>query len=221
MVHFDAAGCRVDFGHRAPAAMRRIGHDPGSRIDEGDERVLIELLLWFGVVFVGLVGTGTWAYRRSGSLIAARSWLGEGKPPTFEAAVRHSVRRHLAAFGPASLEDISSWTHIRVPPIRDAIAALGSKVRAFYRAILDPADPDPVVIDRHAFDVAVGRVTSDRVRRVLVDRSWVYDAVADAYRAAAAELSARTGELWTPSELQAATWETWRARKRVAQVTPA
>jgi hypothetical protein len=50
---------------------------------------------------------------------------------SFEQAVRHSVTRHLAAFGPASVEDVSSWTHIRTPPIREAIAALGSKVQAF------------------------------------------------------------------------------------------
>ena len=35
------------------------------------------------------------------------------------------------AFGPGLLDDISSWTHIRVPPIRDAIAAMGKKVSTF------------------------------------------------------------------------------------------
>lgn len=92
-------------------------------------------LVWsFVATYGGLVHappSGTWAYRRSGSLVAARTWLGEEAPPSFEAAVQHSVRRHLAAFGPASLDDISSWTHIRVPPLRDAIAALGRKVSTF------------------------------------------------------------------------------------------
>lgn len=92
-------------------------------------------LIWsFVATYGGLVHappSGTWAYRRSGSLISAKTWLGEDRPPSFEEAVLHSVRRHLAAFGPASLDDVSSWTHIRVPPIRDAIAALGTKVRAF------------------------------------------------------------------------------------------
>ena len=92
-------------------------------------------LVWsFVATYGGLVHappSGTWAYRRSGSLIAAKSWLGEEEPPSFEAAVQHSVRRHLAAFGPASLDDTSSWTHIRVPPIRDAIAAMGKKVSTF------------------------------------------------------------------------------------------
>ncbi|MGH2379440.1 MAG: winged helix DNA-binding domain-containing protein [Candidatus Limnocylindria bacterium] len=92
-------------------------------------------LVWsFIATYGGLVHappSGTWAYRRSGSLIAARTWLGQDAPPSFEDAVRHSVRRYLAAFGPASADDISTWTHIRVPPIREALAALGTKVRTF------------------------------------------------------------------------------------------
>ncbi|MDQ3096707.1 MAG: winged helix DNA-binding domain-containing protein, partial [Chloroflexota bacterium] len=42
-----------------------------------------------------------------------------------------TVRRHLAAFGPASLADIASWTSIRVPPIREALTALGPELREF------------------------------------------------------------------------------------------
>ncbi|MGH2379443.1 MAG: winged helix DNA-binding domain-containing protein [Candidatus Limnocylindria bacterium] len=92
-------------------------------------------LVWsFIATYGGLVHappSGTWAYRRSGSLIAARTWLKDGEPPSFEKAVEHSVARHLTAFGPASLDDISSWTHIRIPPIRDAIATIGRKVTVF------------------------------------------------------------------------------------------
>jgi hypothetical protein len=96
---------------------------------------ITQSLVWsFVATYGGLVHappSGTWAYRRSGSLIAARTWLKDGDPPTFERAVQHSVARHLAAFGPASADDISSWTHIRVPPIRDAIATMGRKVANF------------------------------------------------------------------------------------------
>jgi hypothetical protein len=41
------------------------------------------------------------------------------------------VHRHLAAFGPATADDISSWSSIRTPAIRSAFEALGSKVRTF------------------------------------------------------------------------------------------
>jgi hypothetical protein len=92
-------------------------------------------LVWsFVATYGGLVHappSGTWAYRRSGELIAARTWLGERPEPTFDEAVAHSVRRHLGAFGPASADDISSWTGVRFPPIRDAIAKLGRAVRTF------------------------------------------------------------------------------------------
>lgn len=137
-------------------------------------------LVWsFVATYGGLVHappSGTWAYRRSGSLVAARSWLGEAKPPSFEGAVQHSVRRHLAAFGPASLDDISSWTHIRVPPIRDAIAALGSKVSAFRgengatlydlaTAPRPPADTEALVRFLPKWDsTLLAYVPADRVR---------------------------------------------------------
>ena len=35
-----------------------------------------------------------------------------------------TVRRHLAAFGPATPDDISSWSSIRTPAIRAALASL-------------------------------------------------------------------------------------------------
>lgn len=137
-------------------------------------------LVWsFVTTYGGLVHappSGTWAYRRSGSLIAAKSWLGEGEPPSFEAAVQHSVRRHLAAFGPASIDDVSSWTHIRVPPIRDAIAALGRKICTFRGengALLydlassprPPADTDAPVRFLPKWDsTLLAYVPADRVR---------------------------------------------------------
>lgn len=38
------------------------------------------------------------------------------------------------------------------------------KTGHFYRCIMDPADPDPVTIDRHAHDTAVGERYGDRER---------------------------------------------------------
>lgn len=84
----------------------------------------------------------------------------------------------------------------------------GQKVRAFYACIVEPEGPWSVCIDRHAFDVAVGRVTDDAVRKVL-DRKGAYDHVASAYRLAAV----RTNQI--PSTLQAITWTAWRRWKGV------
>ena len=79
----------------------------------------------------------------------------------------------------------------------------GDKVRAFYRTILDPqGDIDPV-IDRHAFDIAVGERTDEK-RRGILSRKGVYHQFAAAYRDAAkiAGIGA--------AQMQAVTWIAWR-----------
>lgn len=73
-----------------------------------------------------------------------------------------------------------------------------AKTGHFYRAILDPSDPDPVVIDRHAHDIAVGEVYGNRDRG-LSSKSR-YATLAHAYRVAARDL----GEI--PGVAQAVTW---------------
>lgn len=78
----------------------------------------------------------------------------------------------------------------------------GDKVRAFYRAIMDPA-AGHVVVDRHAFDIALGRPTDDDARGVL-SRVGVYDFVANLYREAAVILGV------SPTQVQAVTWTVWR-----------
>lgn len=79
----------------------------------------------------------------------------------------------------------------------------GDKVTAFYRTIVEPTgDIDPV-IDRHAFDIAVGEQTSDK-RRGALSRKGVYQEFAAAYREAAA-----IAGIGAP-QMQAVTWVQWR-----------
>lgn len=72
------------------------------------------------------------------------------------------------------------------------------KTGNFYRTIMDPEDPDAVVIDRHAHDVAVGK------RYGITDRGLHnkrrYATLAHAYREAARVLDV------LPSTVQATTW---------------
>jgi hypothetical protein len=75
------------------------------------------------------------------------------------------------------------------------------KTGNFFRCIADPEDPDPVVIDRHAHDVAVGEVYGERDR--LLGNTTRYATLALAYRLAAREV----GEI--PQGLQAITWVRW------------
>lgn len=87
---------------------------------------------------------------------------------------------------------------------RDPLDVLGgNKVRAFYTLIAEPTNAYDVVIDRHAFDCALGYVTNNATRKIL-ERKGGYDYVADAYRKAAASLGI------LPSTLQATVWLTWR-----------
>lgn len=87
----------------------------------------------------------------------------------------------------------------------------GPKVRAFFACIDDP-ECSQVVVDRHAFDIAVGRVTNDPTRKAL---NWAgqYDRFAHHYELAAKQLDL------SPSQVQATTWLTWRRLKlEAAQV---
>lgn len=93
----------------------------------------------------------------------------------------------------------------------------GPKVTAFYRAILDPNDPRGIVIDRHAFDVAVGRVMDDKVRGVVLGRVGAYESFVRAYERATKELQHSWPGI-TPAEVQAVTWCVWRRLKKEGKV---
>lgn len=97
----------------------------------------------------------------------------------------------------------------------------GPKVTAFWRTITNPFDPRAVVVDRHALDVAMGKVLDDRQRGIILGRKGAYDALSDLYRRAAKKLTKETGAEWTPAEVQATTWVVWRrnhaANKGAAQ----
>lgn len=73
-----------------------------------------------------------------------------------------------------------------------------SKTWNFFRCIADPGDPDAVVIDRHAHDIAVGAVYGNADRGLSNKRR--YATLAHAYR----EAARRLGEI--PSTVQAVVW---------------
>lgn len=78
------------------------------------------------------------------------------------------------------------------------VLPMSSKTGHFFRCIEDPSDPDPVVIDRHAHDIAVGEIYGQRERGL--GAKGRYAALAHAYREAAVRLGA------IPSVVQAVTW---------------
>ena len=78
------------------------------------------------------------------------------------------------------------------------ILPMSAKTGHFFRCILDPEDPDPVVIDRHAHDIAVNEVFGNGDRGL--ESKQRYALLAHCYREAALRLEE------IPSVVQAVTW---------------
>ena len=78
------------------------------------------------------------------------------------------------------------------------VLPMSAKTGHFFRCILDPEDPDPVVIDRHAHDIAIGDVYGNDERGL--DSKQRYALLAHCYR----EAGLRLEEI--PSVVQAVTW---------------
>jgi hypothetical protein len=78
------------------------------------------------------------------------------------------------------------------------VLPMWAKTGHFFLNILDPTDPDPVTIDRHAHDVAVGEIYGSRDRGL--DSKARYATLALAYRLAARKLN------MIPNVVQSIAW---------------
>jgi hypothetical protein len=66
---------------------------------------------------------GPWAFGPRPAYIAARR---QDRPDDLGASTQYLVRRYLEGFGPASIRDIAQFSTMLRPPIRAAVAALGT-----------------------------------------------------------------------------------------------
>lgn len=82
----------------------------------------------------------------------------------------------------------------------------GDKVRAFASAIATNGKSDVATIDRHAYDIAMGKVFADKERKI---GRRVFREMSAAYNEAARLRSIET------AEMQAVTWVVWRKMKGV------
>jgi Winged helix DNA-binding domain len=110
---------------------------------------------WAGVdVFhVRVPPSGTWTQRRAHAFGLAEAWV-ERTDVTEEAGLEHLARRYLAAFGPATANDLADWAGVPVSFFRAVLAALplrrfraedGAELLDLPRAPLPPPDtPAPV-----------------------------------------------------------------------------
>jgi hypothetical protein len=117
----------------------------------------IPAIAWNGVgLWVDLVRvppSGTWEARRADLYGLAETWL--NKPAVTEAeGLEHLVRRYLAGYGPAPLNDIAAWAGLNATRLRPALTRLqlrsfrseqGIQLFDLPRAPLpDPNTPAPV-----------------------------------------------------------------------------
>jgi hypothetical protein len=126
--------------HRALAA---VGDRPALRADYfeavGEDRRMPPgnvraWMFWVAVQthgqLVHVPPSGTWGHIGSPVFAPARSWVGAARARPVGSDPRvHLVRRYLAAFGPASVADLNSWSQAR--NLRPAIAELEPQLRRF------------------------------------------------------------------------------------------
>ena len=117
----------MTFAARTPRTRAEIEDFGASHLPPAsakDER-LRSWLTWAAVATSGLVWEPSGAHfehRQLARHMAAPVKL--RKAPLPEAAYELVVRRHLGAFGPASVSDIATWSSVRVPNIRAALARM-------------------------------------------------------------------------------------------------
>jgi Winged helix DNA-binding domain len=132
--------------------------------------------------FVHAPNDERWGFPRNPRLVAAEAWM--RRPlASADAGRSHLIRRYLAAFGPASLADVSAWSGIPVAQLRPALQALPLRRFADVHGrdlfdvrngpLPDPARPTPPRL-LPAFDNLIlshrdrTRVIADDHRRIVI-----------------------------------------------------
>ena len=140
-----------------------------------DER-LRNWFLFAAVATSGLVwepASARFEYRNLARFVAPAAKLRKAAKP--EASYDLVVRHHLAAFGPASVPDIATWSGVRVPHIRAALSRIhdlrrfaderGRELFDLSRAPRPPADAAAPVRYLARFDAAIlGHDPTERTR---------------------------------------------------------
>ena len=109
---------------RGAAKLRKaLADGPKSVAALGDlaKGFLGNLALWVDLVRVP--PSGTWERRRADLLGLAEDWIGPCEV-TEEEGLEHLVRSYLRGFGPARLQDVSSWAGVPVAPLKAAAERL-------------------------------------------------------------------------------------------------
>lgn len=81
--------------------------------------------------FIRSPPSGTWGHYPSGDFMAATSIIKSKRRPNMEEAFAVVLRRYLASFGPASLEDLVKWSGIQISRFKSTIDALSPELISF------------------------------------------------------------------------------------------
>jgi hypothetical protein len=83
---------------------------------------------WYaaGVDLVRVPPSGTWEQRRADLYALAESWVGPNDAEA-EAGRELLVRRYLAAFGPAAVADVRSWSRLTRDQVERALERIGTR----------------------------------------------------------------------------------------------
>lgn len=168
-------------------------------------------------------------YRRTPDDIRARDWYGEAHALALELSPGDVWR---GAGVISALSPLKKWSlnerYARVSfatgiaqgnmPMHNAIAQRildgeftldvmrGDKTRSFAEAIATSGNGRIATIDRHAHDIAYGRVFTDKERKI---GKVIYREMAEAYREVAEYVGVSV------NTIQAVTWEQWRNEKGI------
>ncbi|HYR93746.1 MAG TPA: winged helix DNA-binding domain-containing protein [Methylomirabilota bacterium] len=140
-----------------------------------DERVR-NWLLFAAIATSGLIwepASARFEYRQLARFVAPPARL--RKAPRPDAAYDLVVRHHLAAFGPASVQDVATWSSVRTPHIRAALGRMkdlrrfhdehGHELFDLARAPRPPAETAAPVRYLARFDAAIlGHDSAERTR---------------------------------------------------------
>ena len=133
----------LDAGTVARRALAALGDRPALRADyleaagEGRRSPQGNVQAWMFWVAMQTYGelihvppSGTWGHVGSPIFAPARSWVGAARTGAVAGDPRvHLVRRYLAAFGPASVADLNSWS--QAGSLRPALIELEPRLRRF------------------------------------------------------------------------------------------
>ena len=157
---------------------------------------------------VHLPPSGTYSFYRGAQTIRYEEWVGP-VPARRREPMRHLVRRYLAAFGPATIDDMASWMGVPTPAIR---AVLDEPPRTFRdeagRVLYDvaraplPAEDTPAPSGCSPSGLVPACVLPARAARILPER----------YRA---QVIRNNGDVHRRSSSTASSPVSGRSRKRL------